>query len=78
VVRSRLKDELSAALTTFKFSLSNVIVTLYDAAKKPQAAWMFQNAYPVKWSTSDLDASDGKVMIETMELAYTRMQAMEI
>ena len=78
VVRSRLKDELTAALTTFRFSLSNVIVTLYDDAKEPQAAWMFHNAYPVKWSTSDLDASDGKLMIETMELAYTRMQAMEI
>jgi phage tail-like protein len=78
VLKSRLKNELIAALTTFKFRPSNVIVTLYSEARYPLAAWMFFNAYPVKWSTADLDASEGRVVIETMELAYTRMQPMEI
>jgi phage tail-like protein len=78
VVGSPLCLELNVSLTTFKFNPSNVIVTLFSDAKLPLAAWMFQNAYPVKWSTADLDASDGKIVIETMELAYTRMQVMEI
>ena len=78
VVGSPLKVEVNAALATFKFSPSNVIVTLFNDAKAPLAAWMFKNAFPVKWSTADLDAGDGKVVIETMELAFTRMQVLEI
>ncbi len=78
VVGSPLNVEVNVALTTFKFSPSNVIVTLFSEAKAPLAAWMFMNAYPVKWSTADLDAADGKVLIDTMELAYTRMQVLEI
>ena len=65
-------------MSLFKFSPSNVIVTLFSDAKVPLAAWIFIKAYPVKWSTADLDASEGKVVIETMELAYTRMQIMGI
>ena len=78
VVGSPLKLELNATLNAFKFSPSNVIVTLFSDAKVPLAGWTFIKAYPVKWSTADLDASEGKVVIETMELAYTRMQVMEI
>ncbi len=78
VVGSPLKLELNATLNAFKFSPSNVIVTLFSDAKVPLAAWTFIKAYPVKWSTADLDASEGKVVIETMELAYSRMKVMEI
>ncbi len=78
VVGSPVSLELNAALNAFTFSPSNVIVTLFSEARLPLAAWMFIKAYPVKWSTADLDASEGKVVIETMELAYTRMQVMEI
>ena len=34
-------------------------------------------AYPVKWATSDLNAEPALV-IDTMELAYTRMQILRI
>jgi phage tail-like protein len=78
VVGSPLNVEFNAALTVFKFSPSNVIVTLFSDRKVPLAAWMFIKAYPVKWSTADLDASEGKVVIDTMELAYTRMQILRI
>lgn len=78
VVGSPLNAEFNAALTLFKFSPSNVIVTLFSDAKVPLAAWMFVKAYPVKWSTSDLDAGEGKVVIDTLELAYSRMQIMRI
>jgi phage tail-like protein len=78
VVGSPLDLELEAALTFFKFSPSNVIVTLFGEDKAPLAAWMFIKAYPVKWSTADLDASEARVLIDTMELAYTRMQILRI
>jgi hypothetical protein len=34
-------------------------------------------AYPVKWSTSDLTAEPALV-IDTLELAYTRMQILRV
>jgi phage tail-like protein len=74
VVGSPLNAEFNAALTEFRFKPCNVMVTLFSEARLPLAAWLFLKAYPVKWSTADLDASEGQILIDTMELAYTRMQ----
>jgi phage tail-like protein len=35
-------------------------------------------AYPVKWRVSDLDAASNTVVIETLELAYQRMQVIRV
>lgn len=78
VVGSPLNLEFNAAMTLFKFAPSNVMVTLFDEAKTPLSAWFFTNAYPVKWSTSDLDATQKNLLIDTLELAYARMQIMRI
>lgn len=78
VVGSLLNLELNATLSSFKFAPSNVIVTLLSEDKAPLAAWMFLNAYPVKWSTSDLNAEDEGLVIDTLELAYTQMQVMRV
>ena len=55
-----------------------VLVTLLGEDKLPRAAWLFMKAWPVKWSTSDLNASDAALVIDTMELAYTRMQILRV
>lgn len=78
VVGSPLNVEINAALTLFKFAPSNVMVTLFDEVKTPITAWFFTNAFPVKWSTSDLDATQKSLVIDTMELAYARMQILRI
>lgn len=78
VVGSPLNVEVNAAMTLFEFATSNVMVTLFDEAMAPLSAWFFTNAYPVKWSTSDLDATQKNVLIDTLELAYGRMQIMRI
>jgi len=77
VVGSPLNLEFNATMSLFKFSTSNVLVTLLGESKVPLAAWLFIKAYPVKWSTSDLNAEPALV-IDTMELAYTRMQILRI
>lgn len=33
-------------------------------------SWQLVNAYPVKWSTSSLNAGENKIAIDTVELAY--------
>ena len=78
VVGSPLNIEFNVALTTFKFAPSNVLVTILSESSVPLGAWLFIKAYPVRWSTSDLDASQNNVVIDTMELAYTRMQILRI
>lgn len=77
VVGSPLNVEFNVAMSLFKFVASNVLVTLLSETKAPLAAWLFMKAYPVKWSTSDLSAEPGLV-IDTMELAYTRMQIVRV
>lgn len=78
VVASPLNVEFNAAMSLFKFAPSNVIVTLLSEHRAPLAAWLFWKAYPVRWATADLDASAESLVIDTLELAYTRMQALRI
>lgn len=78
VVGSPLNLEFNTVMSLFKFYPSNVLVTLFNAEKIPVSGWLFIKAFPVKWSTSDLDATQKSVVIDTMELAYTRMQIMRI
>jgi phage tail-like protein len=65
-------------MSLFKFAPSNVMVTLLSEDAVPQAAWMFFKAYPVRWSTSDLTPPRSELVVDTLELAYTRMQALKI
>ncbi len=78
VVGSPLNLEFNATMSLFRFATSNVLVTLLGENKLPLAAWLFMKAYPVKWATSDLDAGEPGLVIDTMELAYTRMQILRI
>lgn len=71
---SPLHLEFNAALSLFKFMPSNIMVTLFSEQSIPIAGWMFMKAYPVKWSVSDFDATGNAVVVETLELAYTRFQ----
>jgi phage tail-like protein len=77
VIGSPLNLEFNATMSLFKFATSNVLVTLLGESKAPLAAWLFMKAYPVKWSTSDLSA-EPSLVIDTLELAYTRMQILRV
>lgn len=43
---------------------------LQNEANEKQWAWQIENAIPVKWSLSDLDANSSQVVMETLELAH--------
>lgn len=78
VIGSLLNLEFNEVLSLFKFRPSNVMVTLFGDDMKPLAAWLFLKAFPVKWSTTKLDAEDEGLVIDTMELAYSRMQILRV
>ncbi len=67
-VRSTFED----AMVNYQFDRTSVFVLLQDEGGLPMAAWQFENAWPVKWSFSDLDASQSSPVVETLELAYDR------
>lgn len=48
----------------------DVLLTLYNHQHLPTMAWNFTDAYPVKWSMSDLKSQENTLLIETIELAY--------
>lgn len=77
-VSSPLVVEFNVAMSLFKFTPSNVLVSLLDEAGEPITSWLFVNAYPIKWNVSSLDAESNTVVIETMELSYQRMQTIRI
>lgn len=77
VVGSWLHDQFNEAMSLFRFEPSDVLVTLLGEGQDRIAAWLFMKAYPVKWTLSDLDASsEPSIVIEAMELAYTRLRVM--
>lgn len=78
VIGSPLNLEFNATMSSFKFVTSNVLVTLLSEDQAPLAAWLFMKAWPVRWATSDLDASQPALVIDTMELAYARMQVLRV
>ncbi len=39
-------------------------------------SWMVQNAYPVKWSISNLNAMENKIAIESVELAFEYIETL--
>ena len=45
-------------------------IRLKNEADEPAWAWQIENAVPVKWSASDLDAHSSQVVMESLELAH--------
>ncbi len=78
LVGSPLNIEFNVAMSSLKFSPGNALVALLNDEGLPLAGWLFWKTYPVKWSVSDLAADVNGVVIETMELAYTRFQVLRI
>jgi phage tail-like protein len=78
VVGSPLNIEFNIAMSTFTFIPSNVLVTLLGEDESILAGWMFIKAYPVRWQTADLSASDDRVLIDTLELSYSSMQVLRV
>jgi len=85
VLGSPLNVEFEAAMSFFRFTPSNVLVTLLGEAPEgaataavPTAAWLFMKAFPQRWATADLSAAEDRVLIDTLELAYTSMQVMKV
>lgn len=61
-VRSCIED--------FRVEPKNIVVMLLNEEHQPLVTWHLVNAYPTKWSVSDLNASSNTVTIESMQFFY--------
>ena len=75
---SILNTQFNLAMSTFTFTPGDVMVSLLNEEAKPVSAWMFLNAYPVKWSVSDLDANAESIVIDRMELAFDQYLSLRL
>ncbi|WP_420590818.1 phage tail protein [Bacterioplanoides sp.] len=48
----------------------DIQVQLKNSDGKPALCWTFKSAYPIKYSSSDLNSQEGSLLVETIELAY--------
>ena len=67
---SALISWFTNAIENFEFKPSDVNVYLLNETHAIISTWIFIQAYPVKWATSDFKAQDNSLVIETIELAY--------
>ena len=47
-----------------------LVITLLNTAMKPVKVWNLINAYPVKWTGGDLNASSTEILTESLEVAH--------
>lgn len=78
LVNSALIKWFEDAILNYEFHPIPVRVILRNKVGEPQAIWVFHNAVPVKWSTSNLNAEESSLVVETIELSYTFMQRMPL
>ena len=53
---------------------NTITLKLKDRLKVDKWSWTFTDAYPVKWSVSDLNATSNTVALETVEFAHNGMK----
>jgi len=58
------------AIENLSITPITIIVTLLNEKNQPLQTFNIVNAWPKKWSLSDFNAQESKIVVETMELSY--------
>ncbi len=80
-VSSKLADWCKSSIgggLASKIEPTDISVNLLDANSYVCMKWTFHNAYPVKYSFSDLKSQESAFVIESMELAYTYFEVSSV
>ena len=64
-------DTLGGSLTE-AIETKTILVSLLNEKGQPLNSWSFANAWPVKWSASDLNSMNNELVIETLEFSYSQ------
>lgn len=58
------------AFENFVFEPTTVLVHLLNTSHEPLITWTVTHAWPRKWAVADMNAKEGSVLVETLELGY--------
>jgi phage tail-like protein len=67
---SQLRKWVANAIENLEIEPLNLTIHLMNEKHEPLMTWNVIHAFPVKWSVSDLNAEEGKIVIESLELTY--------
>ncbi len=70
LVSSDLVKWMTDAIENLDIQTTSVIITLLNEEHQPLQAYQLYNAYPKKWSISNLNAQESQLVVETLELTY--------
>ncbi|HXB95466.1 MAG TPA: phage tail protein [Puia sp.] len=71
---SALTDQLKAAFQNDTFTpFALVTIHLLDENHQSMVHWQVDNVWPLSWKIGELNAMEGAVLIETMELNYNHL-----
>lgn len=70
LVGSEVRKWIERCIQDYEIEPKPVDVMLLNEEREPLLTWHVINAYPTKWTVSDLNASNNAVVIETLQLAY--------
>ena len=65
------------ALEDFEIEPADITVSLLDEKHESLQTWSISKAYPVKWSVTDFNAEENKIVIETLELSYNYFKILD-
>jgi phage tail-like protein len=72
--QSKLTQKLQEAFANDMFTpFELVTIHLLDEAHQTLMYWSVNNVWPLSWKISDLNAMQGEVLIETLELSYNQL-----
>jgi phage tail-like protein len=52
------------------FNPVHINISLLNEEHQPLKTWSVYNAWPKKWSVSDLNAQDNSIVVETLDISY--------
>ncbi len=67
---SPLTAWIQDAVLNFHFVPKNLQIQLLNEAHEPMLVWDVYHAWPKSWKVDELNAEQGKVLIETLELSF--------
>lgn len=70
LLNSEITNWIRECIEDFRIQPKNIDIKLLNEQHQPILTWHLVNAYPTKWSVSDLNASNNALSIETLQLFY--------
>src|SRR5947207_3704597 len=69
---SGVRDWIEECIVRQIITTHGIDVKLLNEKHEPLLTWHLADAYPTKWSTSDLNATSNAVVVETLQFFYQR------